>query len=262
MGAVSNIAAAEPEFDGFGSAAVASLAAARRRRPGARRAAWPHPARTAETVEPTAALRVAAERQRIAGLLHDDVSSLLFAMAAGVQRAEILHTDDVEELRGALARVGEQVLEVSDRLRDVLRSCTPAEPVEGVPTAAQRDLDDFTARSDVATHLIVRGRVLALSPAAERTVLNCLRQALYNIERHSRAGVVIVTLDYRPDEIVLVVQDDGQGLPTDFEPRVVPESGHHWGFASVARQVQQRGGDVELTDVEDGGARLRVRLPV
>lgn len=261
MGAVSNVAVAEPDGEGFGGAVVVPLSAARRPR------AFPHrtgrPIRHAEPAgeHQGVALRVAAERQRIAGLIHDDVSSLLFAMAAGVQRTEALHADDVHELRAALAKVGDQVLEVSDRLRAVLRSCSPVEPAEGVPTAAQRDLDDFTARSGITAHLMVRGRARTLSACAERVALNCLRQALFNIERHARAGVVIVTLDYAPEYFALVVQDDGRGLPADFEPHAVPESGHHWGFASMARQVEQRGGEVDLTDVEDGGTRLRVRLP-
>lgn len=274
MGALSNGAAAGPDVDGFGGATVIPLTSARRRRAAPHTVSWPHPSRVTELTtvtelrraEPvveqaTVTLKVAAERQRIAGLIHDDVSSLLFSMAAGLQRAEAIHTDDIDEMRAALARVSEQVVEVSDRLRAVLRSCTPVEPTEGVPTSAQRDLDDFTQRSGIAAHLVVRGRARSLSAAAERVSLNCLRQALFNIERHSRAGVVIVTLDYTPDELSLIVQDDGQGLPAGFEPRVVPESGHHWGFASMARQVEQRGGQVELTDVEDGGTRLRVRLP-
>lgn len=92
-------------------------------------------------------------------------------------------------------------------------------------------------------------------------MLNCLRQALFNVERHAGAGVVIVTLDYAPDELTLVVQDDGLGLPVGFERRAVPAAGQHWGFASMARQVEQRGGEVEIADGEDGGTRLRVRLP-
>lgn len=259
MGAVSNVAV-EPEWTG--DAVVVPLHRARRRRASLGRTVWAHPTRQADVVESTVALRVSAERQRIAGLLHDDISSLLFSMSAGVQRAEILHADDADELRAALARVGDQVTEVSDRLRAVLRSCTPSEPVEGVPVAAQRDLDDLTERSGIDGHLIVRGSARTLPAATERAALNCLRQALFNIERHARATVVIVSLDYLADEeFVLVVQDDGCGLPADFELRVVPEGGHHWGFASMTRQVEQRGGEVEISDVEDGGTRLRVRLP-
>lgn len=254
-----------PMADGLGGTDVVSLVTPAKRASSRRvhRTPWPRPVRVAGPgVEPpTVALHIAAERQRIAGALHDDVSSLLFAITAGVKRAEILHSDDVEELRRTISRVGEQVLEASDRLRQVLRSATPAEPTEGVPAAAQRDLDDLAERSGISAHLVVRGVVRVLSANVERAGLNCLRQALFNIERHARAHTVIITLSYSPEEFVLVVQDDGQGLPADHEPRVVPEAGHHWGFVSMARQVEQRGGELELIGVEDGGTRLRVRLP-
>jgi signal transduction histidine kinase len=100
-----------------------------------------------------------------------------------------------------------------------------------------------------------------LPPSVERVALSCLRQALYNIERHARASAVIVTLAYQPHQLRLVVQDDGRGLPADFEPRVVPADGHHWGFTSMAEQVERIGGSVVLRQVEEGGTQLGVRLP-
>lgn len=270
MGALGNGAITAPEAErGRDRADVIPLAAAVGRR-GSRpvhRINWRHAPRSPEHSVAAAAdsalvaRHVAAERQRIAGLLHDDVSSALFAIAAGVQRAELRGSDDPAELRRAIARIGEQVLDASDRLREVLRSCTPVDAAEGVPTAAQRDIDDLNDRTGIYAHLVLRGRARNITAATERAVLNCLRQALFNIERHAAATTVIVALHYLPEELVLVVQDDGRGLPAGYEPRVVPSEGHHWGFASMARQVQQRGGELELTDTEDGGTRLRVRLP-
>lgn len=217
--------------------------------------------RQVETVGDATDVVVAAERQRIAGLLHDDVSSLLFAIAAGVQRAEVLHADDTGQLRTALSEVGAQVLEVSDRLRSILRACTPVEAPETVPAAVQRDLDDAAARSGLDVHLVLRGRIRSLDPVVEQVVLNCLRQALFNVERHAGADLVVVTLDYGPDRVDLVVQDDGCGLPAGFAPTAVPEDGHRWGFASMLRQVQQHGGTLCLDSPDQRGTRLRVGLP-
>lgn len=259
MGAVGNGAAVGPDRDGCGGTTVVPFV--RRARTGRVTHRGTRPQAAHPQAPAAGAVRVAAERQRIAGSLHDDVAPLLFAVAASAQRARTLHADDPEELCRTLDRINAQVLEASDRLRHILRSCTPAQPDEGVPSAAQRDLDDLTERSGIAAHLVVRGHARALAPHAERAALNCLRQALFNIERHAAARTVVVTLDYAPDELVLVVQDDGRGLPDGFEPRVVPEAGHHWGFASMARQVEQRGGELELRGGEEGGTRLRVRLP-
>jgi signal transduction histidine kinase len=204
-------------------------------------------------------VQVAAERQRIAGLLHDDVSSLLFAAATTAARATT--SNDVDELHSALVRIETDIQEAAGRLREVLRGCAPSAPIEGVPAAAHRDLDDFTERSAIPAHLVVRGHARVLGATTERVVLNCLRQALFNIEQHADAALVVVTLDYAPEEITLVVLDDGLGLPPGYQASPVPESARRWGFASMARQVEQRGGSLELTAAEDGGARLRIRLP-
>ncbi|HEX4247238.1 MAG TPA: histidine kinase [Pseudonocardia sp.] len=208
------------------------------------------------------ALRVTAERQRIASALHDEVSQLLFAMSARARRTYELHFDDLGELRNTLAALGEQLQEAQDRLRAVIRDCGPTAAEDGVPATTQRNLDDFSYRTGVTTHLMVNGLPDHLPPSVERVALNCLRQALFNIERHAEASLVIVTLDYRADLLRVVVQDDGRGLPAGFEPRAVPSDGHHWGFTSMAEQVELLGGSVELRRVAEGGTQLRVQLPV
>lgn len=212
-------------------------------------------------------LKVSAERQRIASALHDDVSQLLFAMAARARRAHELHANDPAELYATVGLLADHLQEAQERLRDVIRACGPASAADTVPAAAQRDLDDFTDRTGVTSHLLVRGRPEHLPPPVERAALSCLRQALFNIERHAHAGLSIVTLDYRADRLCLVVQDDGRGLPDGFEPRAVPADGHHWGFTSMAEQVERLGGSVELRrvpgdeDDDQHGTQLRVQLP-
>ena len=149
----------------------------------------------------------------------------------------------------------------SVQLRILLHSLSPAEPAEAVPTAAQRDLDDLTRRSGIDALLLVRGEPRGLTPTVEQAALNCLRQALFNIERHSGARTVVVTVDYQPDRLALVVQDDGRGLPDDFQPRAVAIGATGWGFASMARQVEQLGGTLGMENADEGGTRLLVQLP-
>jgi signal transduction histidine kinase len=144
----------------------------------------------------------------------------------------------------------------------VIRNCAPVEPAEAVPAAAQRDIDSFTERTGIVGHLLVQGRPENLPAAVERAALNCLRQALVNIDQHADASIAVITLAYQPDRFCLVVQDDGLGLPVGFEPRAVPVEGHHWGFTSMAEQVERLGGSVLLRRIDEGGTQLRVELPV
>lgn len=213
-----------------------------------------------------AALRAGAERQRIALDLHDDVAPLLFAMASRVRRAldenENAAEPDAQQLLATLRTLAAEVQNTQDRLRAVIRDCAPVEPAEAVPTAAQRDIDAFTERTGVVGHLLVQGRPRNLPAAVERVALNCLRQALVNVDQHADASIAVITLAYQRDRFCLVVQDDGLGLPAGFEPRAVPVEGHHWGFTSMAEQVERLGGSVLLRRIDEGGTQLRVELPV
>lgn len=212
------------------------------------------------------ALRAGAERQRIALDLHDDVAPLLFAMASRVRRAldENEDTDepDARQLLATLRTLATEMQDAQDQLRAVIRNCAPVEPAEAVPTAAQRDIDSFTERTGIVGHLLVQGRPENLPASVERAALNCLRQALVNIDQHADASVAVITLAYQADRFCLVVQDDGLGLPMGFEPRAVPVEGHHWGFTSMAEQVERLGGSVLLRRIDEGGTQLRVELPV
>lgn len=220
---------------------------------------------------PTAAvdpvgLKIAAERQRIALELHDEVAPLLFGMATRIGRTLGEAPDqavgrDGEAVRATLRILDRELRTAQDRLRAVIRSGEPDDPGEAIPAATQRDVEAFTDRTGIPAHLVVRGLPVPLPVTVERVTLHCLRQALVNVERHADAGVVVVTLEYRRDRVSLVLQDDGRGLPAGYEPRSVPLNGH-WGFTSMAEQVERLGGSVQLRRIDEGGTLLRVDLPV
>ncbi|MGQ0481414.1 MAG: sensor histidine kinase [Pseudonocardia sp.] len=218
----------------------------------------------AAPVPDSTALKVGAERQRIAMALHDEVAPLLFGMASRVRRTltEESADPDAQRLLDTMRTLADELRAAQDQLRSVIRGAAPVAPAEALATATQRDVEAFTERTGVPAHLVVRGPAAVLPATVERVALNCLRQAMVNVERHADARVAVVTLDYQPDRLRLVVQDDGLGLPVGFEPRGVPLDGHHWGFTSMAEQVERQGGSVLLRKVDEGGTQLCVDLPL
>ena len=70
-----------------------------------------------------------------------------------------------------------------------------------------------------------------------------------------------MTLHFGEGRVALVVQDDGQGLPEDFELSAIPRGEHNWGLTSLLRRVEHLGGVLELTTNEDGGTTLRMTVP-
>ncbi|HJV04048.1 MAG TPA: HAMP domain-containing sensor histidine kinase [Actinomycetota bacterium] len=104
------------------------------------------------------------------------------------------------------------------------------------------------------------------SPRLVRVLQNLLQNAI----RHSD-GIVIVEAQRRPDGLVIVVEDDGEGIPAGahdrvFEPfwrgdaaRSSPGSG--LGLALARRIVEALGGDIRVESSPSTGSRFAVMLP-
>ena len=203
--------------------------------------------------------RVDAERQRIASDLHADVGQLLFSISCAAQH---LRDGGDQNLEAVAERIEHQAQEAAQRMRQAFKVLGPASSDEAVAAALQREIDDLTSRSGVASHFVVRGVPRPLPPRAEAALLGAARQALFNIERHADASLVVATLHFDVSEALLVIQDDGYGLPDDFELEVVPRGDKHWGLASILRQAQRLGGDLAVRPGEDGGTTVRITLPI
>ena len=103
-----------------------------------------------------------------------------------------------------------------------------------------------------------------------------LRRALSNLVTNALAygGEARLSLERRDDEALLLVDDRGPGIPPEerenvFEPfyRLEPSRNRHTGGTglglSIARAVlRSHGGDITISRSPEGGARLRLCLPL
>jgi signal transduction histidine kinase len=110
----------------------------------------------------------------------------------------------------------------------------------------------------------VRGRVDELTRVVAHLLDNAARHA---------ASKVAVSLESLGDHVVLSVDDDGPGVPSEHRDRVFERfvrldearerdrGGAGLGLAVVASVVSAGGGDVTVTDSELGGARFTIVFP-
>ncbi len=203
--------------------------------------------------------RVDAERQRIAGNLHDDVGQLLFSISVAAQR---LRDGADIDLASLAQRIEAQAQEATQRMRTAFNMMAPSSPAVAASVALQREIDDLQARSGLNAHFMVRGVARTLPPDVEAALIGAARQAMFNIEQHAGASLVVMTLHFTQSQVSLVIQDDGTGIGEDFEVEVIPRGGRHWGLASILQQAQRLGGDLSVTPGEDGGTIVRITIPI
>ena len=64
----------------------------------------------------------------------------------------------------------------------------------------------------IETELAVTGEVRRLQPEEELVLVRIVQEALSNVRRHSEASHVLVQINFHPDNVGVMIQDDGCGF--------------------------------------------------
>jgi len=88
-------------------------------------------------------------------------------------------------------------------------------------------------------------------------LLRIIQEAFTNILKHARASHVWVELHYRPEELVLSICDDGQGL----EPQVMRQAQYR-GLRFMRERAEGVGGSFELKSEPGQGTWISVKVPL
>lgn len=218
--------------------------------------------------------RLAVSRRRQREFVSDASHELRNPVATSKVKLEVAlaHPDatDWEET----ARV---VLEEQERLSRLVDDMLLLARIdEGKPPLdVEVDLDDIVFAEADRPHAVnvEVSKVLPARVHGDRHQLTCVvRNLIDNATRHATERVEI-SLAHDGDEVVLVVDDDGPGIPGKDRERVFERfvrrqdartrdtGGAGLGLALTLAVTNAHGGHVALTDAAIGGARFEIRLP-
>ncbi|HSK22764.1 MAG TPA: GAF domain-containing sensor histidine kinase [Egicoccus sp.] len=196
------------------------------------------------------------ERERIGRDLHDTVIQRLFAtglsLQATLKRAEG-HPEVVERLERAVDEIDVTVKEIR---ATIFALQSDPNSTGGLRHAVLQVVDELTSVLPRTPRVRFDGPVdTTVPPAVAEQLLPVLREALTNVAKHAEASDVEVELTVESGGVVLIVSDDGRGLPAT--------PGRGFGRRNLAERAERLGGGVEWSAREDGaGTRLRWRVPL
>ncbi|MEL7208000.1 MAG: PAS domain S-box protein, partial [Actinomycetota bacterium] len=152
-----------------------------------------------------------ADRERIARDLHDMVIQRLFAAGMGLQAVEPLTDGDVaDRLRETVDTLDESIAELRTTIFDLGHD----DRRRSFPDHVRRVADNRTAQFGIEVDIQVDPD-LDPPERLRESLLATLGEALANVGRHAAAERVEVIVQLEGDRLVLVVRDDGVGLPED-----------------------------------------------
>jgi signal transduction histidine kinase len=98
------------------------------------------------------------------------------------------------------------------------------------------------------------GRAGDLPAAVEVAAFRIAVAAMTNVKRHADASRCWVTLTVADQQLTVLIEDDGRGLPADFRPGV--------GVLSMRERAAELGGVCVHEQRSGGGTQVRATLPV
>jgi two-component system, NarL family, sensor histidine kinase UhpB len=193
-----------------------------------------------------------AERRRIARELHDEIGQILTGL---LLRSETLARRAPDDLRRDLEDLREAARQAAEEVRRIARRLRPEALDElGLQSAL---LALCTAVSNRVGLRIERNleRDLPLNAEQELVIYRVAQESITNVARHAGASHAEVTLRKDGDGgVLLVVRDDGVGLPEDAHRKSN-------GLRGMRERALLVGADIEIGPANGRGTKVRLHVP-
>jgi two-component system sensor histidine kinase UhpB len=190
-----------------------------------------------------------AERRRVARELHDELGQSLTGVLLQIDQA--IRTPDEADLEEAREGARRSL----DDVRRIARNLRPDTLAElGLASALNALATRFTNQCGVVVDRHLDGDLPALDEDVEVVVYRVAQEALTNVARHADARRVTLELSHAGDAVILIVDDDGRGVPS----YVGPEARGITGMRERALLVHGR---LWVGNGPAQGTRVRLEIP-
>lgn len=198
------------------------------------------------------------ERRALRRTLHDDIGPTMAAMAlkAETARRALADPTTMRDTSGLLSDIARTAALSAESLRSLAYDLRPPALDELGLVAALRLIAD--AQPGPLVEVTVDGlddpAQAPLGAATEAAAYRIVRSAIDNATRHAGATSCTVRLSRVPDRLIVVVEDDGVGMPSAHRRGV--------GLTSMAERAAELGGTCNVVARPGGGTTVRAELPL
>ncbi|MCF8227349.1 MAG: sensor histidine kinase [Bacteroidales bacterium] len=191
------------------------------------------------------------ERKRIARELHDGIVQQVagIIMAWNKVFTQRKGSEDEIKLLNNLEESSKELREISHRMMPkALRAF-------GIVEAMEDLLENSLGVSDIQYEFEHFGLEKRLSEKIELTLFRIVQESVNNILKHSEASKVNLQLYISGKDVILMIEDDGKGLPAKLEKKGI-------GLRNIESRTDALNGKVSFENGPEGGLITTVRIPI
>jgi signal transduction histidine kinase len=203
-----------------------------------------------------------AERQRIAADFHDGPLQSFISFQMRLAIINKLMGRDVKVAMSELTQLQEICQNQVTELRDFVRSMRPADEGMSLNASIGRMVDLFQRDSGISSTYVAGEFHDPPQTEVSLELLQIVREALNNIQKHSGASRVALAATRKEDRLEVVVEDNGSGLPFSGTFSLEELELLRLGPLSIRKRIRMLGGDLVITSNPGQGAKLEIRVPL
>jgi signal transduction histidine kinase len=200
------------------------------------------------------------ERKRIAREIHDDTTQKLWIVSNDIQRllTEKLR-ESSEETAAELEKIKATVLQISDDAKRLSLALRPGILDNlGLIPALRWLVDQVNKEGMMTAKIAVEGPPRQLANEVNTHLYRITQETLNNVKRHAGANQVNVSLIYGENNITLIVQDNGKGIPVkDFDKLPMLNK---LGILGIQERSKLIGGTLVIESNEGTGTTLSLKV--
>jgi len=154
------------------------------------------------------------------------------------------------------------VLNTVENLRSICTNLRPATLDRlGLIPALRMLAVGMNREYSIDTSMSVFGEQYKLPQQIETTLYRIVQEALTNVGHHSKASHAAVSIQFRPNELEIGVQDDGQGFDMAETLHNI-SSQNKLGLTGMRERIRLVNGTLDIQSDEGTGTNLTIKLPV
>ena len=190
------------------------------------------------------------ERNRLARDLHDTVKQQTYAARMQLTAAKNLLSSDPTAAVGHIDTALQLNRETQQELKLIIDELRPAAlQGKGLAQALKEYADRWQEHTGIKLETVVSGeRSLPLD--VEQTLYRVLQEALSNIARHAEADTVRLSLNMTPEQVTLIVADNGRGFDAN------DVSASSYGLSGMKTRLNEVGGTLKVDSTLSAGTTV------
>ena len=214
--------------------------------------------RTGELNELSTHLQRSSERDRaaLARDLHDELGGILTSAKMDLEWLRVRAASTPEGVH-RFEQLSNLIDEAVTIKRNVVENLRPSLLDNlGLAPALEWYITENCSKGGLKCNLNLAEELGFISPDASIAVFRIVQESVTNVLRHANAKNFTASLHVDEENIHLVLEDDGMGLPTTFNPSKLSH-----GLSGMRQRARSLGGDVAWSSGSGKGTTITVSIP-